>query len=228
MLSRTRSPVALWAVVATFFVYYYSCISPAQLSSDQFFLGPPLNSTTGHFVDPNLRFERTYLKPPGSTYNRTLVIGHRKQDSIAWISETLPDIDVAAYVVDDLAAPLHTPRNKGREAMVYLTYIIHHYEKLPDIVLFFHAGQYAWHNNVWHDRDSVQMIRAMRDDHIVREGYFNARCELRPGCPDWIHIDRPEIDFDPVYKPEEKAYTAQVWRQIWGSTARVPQALSQP
>jgi hypothetical protein len=179
-------------------------------------------------VDPNLPFEFSYPKPPGSNYTRTLVIGHTKHESINWISEVLPDIHVAAYVVDNQQAPLHPPKNKGREAMVYLTYIIDHYDTLPDIVLFLHASRNAWHNNVFHDRDSAQMIRTMRDDHIAREGYFNVRCEHNPGCPDWLHLDRPEVDFDSVFKPEERSFTSQIWKEIWGNTSRVPQTLSQP
>jgi hypothetical protein len=187
-----------------------------------------MDNSYGAWTDPNLLFSSTHPKPAGSNYTRTLVIGHTLRDSIDWISEELPDIPVAAYVVDDLQALLHTPKNKGREATVYLTYIIENYDKLPDIVLFMHAHQYAWHNNIFQDRDAAQMIRAMRDDHIAREGYFNVRCEHNPGCPNWLHLDRPEVDFDKVFKPEERIYTVQIWKDLWGSTARVPQTLSQP
>ena len=35
------------------------------------------------------------------------------------------------YVTDNPSAPLTVPKNKGREAMVYLTHIINHYSNLP-------------------------------------------------------------------------------------------------
>ena len=58
-----------------------------------------------------------------------------------WLEKEIPDQPTAIYVVDDPYAPLHPPKNKGHEVMVYLTYIIDHYDELADVTMFMHAHQ---------------------------------------------------------------------------------------
>jgi hypothetical protein len=111
--------------------------------------------------------------------------------------------------------------------MVYLTYIIDHYDALPDTVLFFHAHQITWHNNFLLDLDAAKTIERLNDARVARMGYMNTRCHLDPGCPDWIHLDRPEEEYDEVHKAEEKYFTLSVWRELHPFTP-IPKALSQP
>jgi hypothetical protein len=40
------------------------------------------------------------------------------------------------YVADDPNAMHTVPVNKGNEAMVYLTYLIDHYDSFPDLMVF--------------------------------------------------------------------------------------------
>jgi len=69
-----------------------------------------------------------------------------------WIHTDLPGVQLFTYIVNDRKAPLHTPRNKGHEAMAYLTFLIDHYDLLaknvngtaPDILIFMHSHQRAW------------------------------------------------------------------------------------
>lgn len=74
-----------------------------------------------------------------------------------WLAEFLPDWKAVVYVTDrtsddptpanrSLISPHHLPVNKGREASVYLTYIIQHYHSLPDYVVFIHGKRYQIHN----------------------------------------------------------------------------------
>lgn len=176
-----------------------------------------------------LAFEGGTAKPPGSKYTRTLVVGRTKEADVSWIYDEFPDIEHAVYVVDDPSASpgFEVPRNRGREAMVYLTYIIDHYDNLSDTTLFFHSHRSAWHNNILLDLDTVNTIRRTSDDHVARIGYFNSRCHLDPGCPSWIHLDRPEVDWDMVKKAEEKHITKEVWHALFPSDP-APPALSQP
>ena len=60
-----------------------------------------------------------------------LVVASLEAEDSSWISSYLPDWYAHIYVVDDPGAPLTVPKNKGREAMVYLTHIINHYSNLP-------------------------------------------------------------------------------------------------
>ena len=44
-----------------------------------------------------------------------------KKDNTSWIEQNVLGWDVRRYIVDDAIARYTVPKNKGREAMVYLT-----------------------------------------------------------------------------------------------------------
>jgi hypothetical protein len=52
-----------------------------------------------------------------------LVVASMKHENSSWLSIYFPDWKKDIYVVDDPTAPLTVPKNKGRESMVYLTYV---------------------------------------------------------------------------------------------------------
>ncbi|RJE16641.1 hypothetical protein PHISCL_11022, partial [Aspergillus sclerotialis] len=72
----------------------------------------------------------------------------------------------AVYAVDDPSAPLHPPKNKGHEVMVYLSYIIDHYGNLPDIVAFMHSHQFAWHNDDLFDMNAATLLRRLNPARV--------------------------------------------------------------
>lgn len=90
---------------------------------------------------------------------KAIVTAVQKHDETTadWLAEFLPDWKAVVYVTDrssDEAAPSdtsriplqHLPVNKGREAAVYLTYIVQHYHSLPDYMVFIHGKRYQIHN----------------------------------------------------------------------------------
>lgn len=91
--------------------------------------------------NPRPDFKAGSALPAGHNYTSTLVIARTKEEEMEWLQRELPDQQTAIYVVDDPSAPLHPPKNKGHEVMVYLTYIIDHYDELADVTLFMHAHQ---------------------------------------------------------------------------------------
>ncbi|PSN70494.1 hypothetical protein BS50DRAFT_571717, partial [Corynespora cassiicola Philippines] len=176
-----------------------------------------------------LPFYPGVAKPPGANYSRTLVVAKLKKEHVAWIRDELPEIEAAIYEVDgdDPSAKFRVPKNKGHEAMVYLSHIIDHYDDLADTTIFIHAHQSTWHNNVLLNLDMPTTIRRLRDDRVARQGYMNLRCHLDPGCPNWIHLDRAEVDFDLVVKPEEKHFSFGLFESLFPGH-RPPPVLSQP
>jgi hypothetical protein len=177
-------------------------------------------------VKPKGRFSPGVAKSLNETYTRTLVMARLKGEDVSW-TEELEGLNRSIYTVDDENSSLTVPKNKGHEAMAYLTYIIDNYDNLPDTVLFFHPHRVTWHNNVILDLDSKKTIERLSDAKVARDGYFNARCHLDPGCPDWLHPNRPPAEWDLVHKTEERFFTPRVWRELHPD-APVPHAISQP
>jgi len=92
----------------------------------------------------------------------------------------------AIYHMDDPSYVLHPPENKGREAMAYLTFLIDHYENLPEIIVFLHPHLKGW-PEAWHtdapDYSNVNSVRSLRLEYVREHGYANMRCISDPGCP---------------------------------------------
>ena len=162
-------------------------------------------------------------KAPGSDYSRVMVIPRTKDENITWIAEELPGLDTSVYVVDEPSAPQHPPKNKGHEVMVYLSYIIDHYDNLPDIIIFMHAHRWTYHNNELLGADAAQMIRRLSNEHVVRSGFVNMRCSWAPGCPAWLYFNSTE---DVMGKQEESSL-ARSWRELFPLES-IPPYLAQP
>ncbi|CAL3964972.1 hypothetical protein PZA11_002157 [Diplocarpon coronariae] len=165
-------------------------------------------------------------KPIGQRYSRTLVVPRTKLETTNWINENFnqdPDIDWKVYVVDLESAPLHPPKNKGNEAMVYLSYIIDYYHNLSDVNIFMHAHRYAWHNNDLLGNDAVELVSRLSSERVQREGYVNLRCSWDPGCPAWM---RPGTIEEDVNKQEE-TMLARFWSELFPQEP-IPIVLAQP
>jgi hypothetical protein len=183
---------------------------------------------------PGAHLESPYpigeTKAPGSNYTRTLVLASTQEEDTTWVEAELADmlqphgqLSHAIYVVNNKSAPLHTPKNKGHEVMVYLTYIIDSYDDLPDISIFMHAHRFAWHNNQLLGTDAAEMVRRLSPEHVTRLGYMNLRCHWDPGCPDWLHPGAIE----PNNAKKEEHLLATAWTQLF-PLEPIPTVLAQP
>ncbi|KAI8943097.1 hypothetical protein NX059_001128 [Plenodomus lindquistii] len=114
-----------------------------------------------------------------------VVVASQASENATWLDDFFPHWEKNIYRVDDASAPLTVPKNKGRESMVYLTYIIDNYDSLPDNVLFIHPTRYQWHNDD-PDYDGVPMLRHLQLPYLESEGYVNIRCAWTLGCPQEI------------------------------------------
>ncbi|KAK2796774.1 hypothetical protein FQN51_008998 [Onygenales sp. PD_10] len=167
--------------------------------------------------------------PPSPARNpsRALVIAALQSEDPSWAHDLAahdPNLTAAVYTVDNGTAPLTVPKNKGHEAMVYLTYLIDHYDHLPDIVIFMHAHLITWHNNDFLDANSATTITHLRSDKVLRDGYMNLRCHHEPGCPDHIH---PTLAGDDLLNVPEAGVMGKSWSQLFPNTP-IPEVLSQP
>ncbi|KAJ4305821.1 hypothetical protein N0V90_001353 [Kalmusia sp. IMI 367209] len=124
----------------------------------------------------------TGAKAGNSKRQTAVVVAKSKFDNATWLEEYFPQWEKHIYSVDDWTADLTVPVNKGRESMVYLSYIIDKYDNLPDNVLFIHPNRYQWHNDDA-DYDGVSMLRRFQISYLEQEGYVNIRCAWALGCP---------------------------------------------
>ncbi|KAJ4317765.1 hypothetical protein N0V94_004763 [Neodidymelliopsis sp. IMI 364377] len=111
-----------------------------------------------------------------------VVVASQASEDASWIAKSFPEWEQNIYRVDDASAKLTVPKNKGRESMVYLTYIIDHYDALPDNILFIHPNRYQWHNDD-PDYDGLPMLRHFQLPYLEEQGYVNIRCAWSLGCP---------------------------------------------
>jgi hypothetical protein len=156
-------------------------------------------------------------------YTRTVVVGKREWEDVSWIETELSSYEQAVYDVNSRNAKLHVPKNKGNEVMVYLTYIIDHYDVLNDISVFVHSDRWAWHNNDLLDNDLAMMLNNLIPQRVVREGYVNLKCQFYPGCPAWIDTSATTLD----EKKREELLIPQVWKNLFPNDP-LPKSLAQP
>lgn len=166
---------------------------------------------------------RTELsREPDEAHQRAMVVPRMKGEDILWMQEHLPNLRATIYMADDSNALLHSPKNKGHEVMIYLTFIIDQYDQLPDVVLFMHAHRYSHHNSELLGFDAAQMVQRLSDDYVVRQGYVNMRCDWSPGCPEWLHPGAKEDDL----AKQEQAVLTQSWHELFPHDP-LPEALGQ-
>lgn len=173
-------------------------------------------------TSPSSDFHPGVPKPLGSTYSRAMVIPRLQSDNISWVSDELPNVDAAVYTANDPLAVMHPPKNKGHEVMIYLSYIINHYDALPDILIFMHAHRWTHHNNALLAYDAAEMVRRLNSDYVTREGYVNMRCQWSPGCPEWLHPGNPRESLE----KQEEVVLSKSWSELFPSDP-LPAALGQ-
>ncbi|KAI9720355.1 MAG: hypothetical protein M1828_005739 [Chrysothrix sp. TS-e1954] len=149
---------------------------------------------------PNLLYNPHWREPPpqhGNYSSKAIVAASISSENTTWIPDLLPDFDHYIYVNDDPNATLTIPNQRGRESSAYLTFIIDHYDNLPDYMLFIHGERHQWHNE---DRmyDGLPTIRNLRLSHVDKVGYANLRCTWDVGCPGEI---RPEPEAEKLWDP---------------------------
>jgi hypothetical protein len=74
--------------------------------------------------DPIATHDQKLQVNTGPKSRRTaVVVASQASENATWLDEYFPHWEKNIYRVDDPKAPLTVPKNKGRESMVYLTYV---------------------------------------------------------------------------------------------------------
>ncbi|EGX53939.1 hypothetical protein AOL_s00004g598 [Orbilia oligospora ATCC 24927] len=168
------------------------------------------SSPTAKLKSVDLSSKRAY--PP-----RDIVVAALKHDDVSWIDKFLAEWQPRVYITDAALyfdkTSLTVPRNKGREANVYLTYIIDNYDKLPDYMVFIHSLRYQWHNE---DPmyDGVPVLRKLRLSYVDKAGFVPLRCTWTLGCPSELRPTNPFATRIDDRSHTEEAY-AEAFRQLF-------------
>ena len=155
-----------------------------------------------------------------------LVVATTAKDDISWTAKIpIPNLKVLRYVSDSTSAEYRPPMpKKGREALIYLTYLHDFYDKLPDISIFIHSHESPWHID-GALLESLPFALTHLDPYQVQERrYFNLRVSWKYGCPSWI--DTTNLT-QSTYKPEQHLMASSM-RELFGSEIEVPSTLAGP
>ncbi|KAJ5535992.1 hypothetical protein N7513_009178 [Penicillium frequentans] len=160
-------------------------------------------------------------KPPvPKLTDRIVVLGRMSWEDSDWLEEELPEWPNAVYVIDEPESEYHVAENKGKESNVYLTYIIDHYDNLPQYMVFLHAHRWAEHVE-FDDQDNSLTVQRLQLDYVRRVGYTNLRCDWSPGCPDEVYPFRQLAG-----RTTEIAF-AGAWIKIFNNTD-IPEVIGTP
>lgn len=107
--------------------------------------------------------------------------------------------------------------------MVYLTFIVDNYDRLPWSVFFVHGHYLAWHQ----EEPIRRLIQTLNRTALAKEGYISLRCDWYPSCPAEIRPHKQDgIVWGPgIERKETERAIAGNWRQIFPGES-LPDTLS--
>ena len=100
--------------------------------------------------------------------------------------------------------------------MVYLSFIIDNWDRLPQYSIFVHGHEKAWHQEM----DLIPLIQNIRLDALDRVGYIPLRCDWYPSCPAEIRpIEHDTVIWGPgVHRQDAEDGIVEVWPLFFPDT----------
>ncbi|KAI0002689.1 hypothetical protein F4779DRAFT_127309 [Xylariaceae sp. FL0662B] len=156
-----------------------------------------------------------------------LVLATLLHDDISWVQNiTIPNLNIIRYVSDRLDTEYHPPvPKKGREALIYHTYMHDFYDNLPDISILVHADENPWHVEDVLNSSMTFVLSHLDLDQVMQMQYFNLRVAWQDACPDWINTTTALTEVDDHKK--EEPYMHEAFSENFG-TNQVPEILGGP
>ena len=125
---------------------------------------------------------------PESRPSINLVLALTKAQDYSWTAKlTVPGLSIVPFIADDPKAKYHPPANKGREALMYLSYIHQFYDSLPDVSIFSHGDDKTWHIDSIFENSTLNAINELQLSEVTHHGYINLRTAWWNACPAWIN-----------------------------------------
>ncbi|SMY20974.1 unnamed protein product [Zymoseptoria tritici ST99CH_1A5] len=89
--------------------------------------------------------------------------------------QLIPNLNIIRYISDDENARYHPPAAKGREALMYFTYLQDFYDELADINIFVHAEDVSWHMDAALLKSLTFALAQLDLEQVMQTGYVNLR-----------------------------------------------------
>lgn len=160
---------------------------------------------------------------------KALVVVTRSQEASRWMNDVDPSWTKYIYIVTEDALPsnsnsnitLSVPVNKGNEAMRYLSFIIDHYDNLPNIIAFRHGHLETWHQHA----NATSEVNYLNLTTVRQRGYQSFRCTLHDGlsnhdCPaeGETHVEDNDKSYWDSVEPELTKTYGDLWDAWFGGT----------
>lgn len=210
--------------------------NPTQTCFPRPWPNPPSSSSDSELGVGELR--GLSRQDPGAPTVNLVVASMRKED-ISWTSRVqIPNLAIVRYYTDDPTARYHAPIAKGREALMYHTYLYDFYSDLPDISILIHADETPWHVEEILQGNMTYLLNQLNLSEVERRGYVNLRVSWEGACPAWINTTRVEMDeekpeevfmsraFTENFSPSEGALDLRLYPEV--EPFKVPEIIAQP
>lgn len=108
--------------------------------------------------------------------------------------------------------------------MMYLSYIIAHYDALPPYTLFIHGHRTSWHQQ----GDILSLITSLNLRALDRDTYIPLRCDWYPSCPAEIRpLDHDAVVWGPgVHREDAEREIGRAWRRLFGEGVEMPRTIA--
>ncbi|TVY84874.1 hypothetical protein LSUE1_G000680 [Lachnellula suecica] len=154
-----------------------------------------------------------------------LVIASTLAQDYSWTSNIrIPNLRIIPFVADNPNSTYHPPLNKGREAMIYLTYIYQFYGSLPDISIFVHADDESWHVDSIFGRSTAYTLNHLDLNEVLQRQYLNLHVDWKHACPAWINTSSTSNENESKF---EQPFMAAAFTANFPNET-VPEILAQP
>lgn len=219
-LPHTPKRILLLFPLALFLVYVYLSYLP-------FFRHQFLERLVPSTLPPSTSAidVAAYPYPQDSKISVNLVIATTHNDDISWTSRLrIPNLNIIRYVSDNPLAKYHPPVAKGREALMYFTYLHDFYDGLPDVSIFIHPHETAWHVDGALRGSMLFSLSRLDFNQVLVRHYVNLRVSWENACPDWINTTK-RVDES---SKKEEPFMRDAFAANFGPDVQAPEILAGP
>lgn len=219
LLPQMRPKTLIYSTLLLVPVFYFSLVHLAPAVRNQIWEWQEWHSPNRYIKlsDYPYKYDREITT--------NLVIASTKKDDTSWTEHLrVPGLNVVRYVSDDPSAKFHPPVAKGREALMYFTYLHDFYDDLPDISIFIHFHETEWHIDSPLKGSMIFTLSRLALEQVLKREYFNLRVSWKDACPDWINTTKSVEET----KKHEEPWVAPAMRANFGNDVQVPEIIAGP